>query len=475
MSLSFFPTPDLLYVARLEGAEIVNMDMMEYPTAIQVIKKKDIIYKQCKYSKRSYCDCYYPLQLLLLNDKNPFACSASECNYRRIRASEGSVVYSVDKENIDVSTIISKLFEDIVKITTPTSSVCVVIPDYYEQRRRKTIISLMTEAIKNDKVSVSLVNQSAAVMMNMKRQLTDNNERTILTLRFDDGPLQVAVYSVSPEGYVPLGSFTDPSLCGTHLISRTVDQFIETMSDEAKEEYANHREDEKKKLRLDFWNNVCLFLQKHGEGDEPILDLDNVDDFQMELFDTVLSSCLDSMDNAVMNCMLLANVDKMGIDIVVVSGIWGSYNLVQSHMKEYFDKAMIVYLSDEDICKSALVQSQLMSPQVKQCLQSTITIKSSTEDPQVICDLFTAYPCVIKKDLCFPLNTVFQKSLTVTQSTLSDPLDVTKEAVDVSSACIVHEDILLESTISVDSNGLISLALNDNIATIRKSTPLNLK
>ena len=428
MSYSVFVTPDFLLSAKInEDGDPETILSRENDKAAACSKSTGKPLSGCKFSKlgKQYF-CYSSLLLGLDNlpqgYHNPFNDEVEKCFTNVIAKNTENCAFGKrgDNERTTPIEVYTLLVNDALKQRNGNYSIALVIPDQYRQQQRQMIVN----AFPND--NIFLIHQSVAAAYN--HDFTA--EQLILTVRLDDGPLQIAVHRQRDSGLQTLASLTDATLSGLRII------------------------------------NEYFIIAHNDDGDKPHEIRRNIEDDKSDENEDV-KIC----DNhrmiiyaAIQQCLAMADCDMQDIDQVVLSGILGEkIEGIKPCIADYTGKEVILK-TDEDLTLNALL---LMNKQktepgyLKQCLQTFMTVQAEDE-MRAISNLFQSFPSRHEKIETFAISNITDETIHVMENSLYDSTIQRNCQIGIAKAINHNRIAILKFSVDINYNGIISLEITAN-------------
>ena len=432
-------------------------DVDSFPSAVRVnIGANDPDMTVPFTGERSIRDCYYSLQLLDMSDTNPFSKDVVEYNDKRVKSANGKATFYLNSTLIPAQKVLQRIVQTSLSHMPDRKSLVCVVPDYFDSQKRRQLIGLLREAAK-DANPITLINLSLAAVYSTIGPKPDAEPSVCLSIRFDDGPLQVSAYSVRPNRILQLASFTAFSVSGVRLLNDAIKCALCDMDEEAKEEFQSYSSSEQLKISRKLWFDMWNYLSDPEGCPEPTIDLDYPFQMEMKSMEEAMQSMFVELDNAIANCLLLGNISEETVSHVSLSGELSHQKLFQNHMMECYPNREMIVLDNDLLCRKALEWASNPSIPILQCLPITLTLGSKDSETIVICDSFTPYPCSIQKVSHFPRESVPNHSLLMYYKVVGSPGSEYKEPIDLSDMSTTHNEYILTTKVDIDANGVCSV------------------
>lgn len=369
-----------------------------------------------------------------------FASFARECCSYLSQDSSHGLSYCMKKapESISPVEVYKTLVNHVISEDDECNNLALIIPDNYGQTQRKLLLDAFQDK------NVYLIHQSAAAAFSNNRE----REELVLTVRLDDGPLQLAVHKHTPQNLMTFTTFVDEEWPGIRLLIEA------TKSDESKEEEYSATEIKQE------------LLEENG--------------YVRELF-SFSAEFKQNLQNALRQCLTLADCDIDDIDRVVLSGMWMTeFKELQNEVGKIMGREVIV-LSDEDLTLNALQlmnirqeeerETKKVNAYLQQCLPTLITVQTKDE-VRVISNLFHQFPGTCRKTETFNIPNIGDEYLVVTENLLFNPDIKRKCQIEIASAVNYDRNANLTFMIEITRNGLYTLGISSGETEIRNMDAL---
>ena len=434
MSYSVFVTPDYLLSAKInEDGDPETILSRENDKAAACSKPLGKPLEVCKFSKHSKLHFYYSPLLLGLDNlpqgyHNPFNREVGNCFTRIIADNTENCAFGKkeDKEKISPIEVFKVLANTALGKRNGNDSIALVIPDQYRQQQRQMII----DAFPND--NVFLIHQSVAAAYDPEF----SGEQLILTVRLDDGPLQIAVHKQSDSGLQTLASLTDATLSGLHIVKY---HHLRYGDDDGFDVYEIRRDIED--ITEDNVHETVEITEDHR---------------------AVIYAALQQ-------CLAMAGCNMQDIGQVILSGILGErIKGVKQCVADYTGKEVFIR-TDEDLTLNALVlmDKQKTEPgYLKQCLQTFMTVQAQDE-MRAISNLFQSFPSRHEKIETFMIGNITDETLHVMENSLYDSTIRRNCQLSITKAINHNRLATLKFSVDINFNGIISLEITANEMDIR--------
>lgn len=467
MAYSIVVSPNRTYLASISDgtAQSIQLgDSDSFPSAVRVSPGANGPEMTVPFiGERSIRDCYYSLQLLDMPDTNPFSKDVLEYNDKRVKADHGKMAFYLNSSLIPAQQVLQQIVQTSLPYMPDQTSLVCVVPDYFDSRRRSLLMDLLQESAREDSCPITLVNQSTAAVYSTVGPNPAAGSSIFLSIRFDEGPLQVSAYSVQPNRILQLASFAAFSVSGVKLLNDTIKRALQDMDEEAKEEFQSYDASEQLKISRKLWFDMWNYLSDPDGCPEPMIDLDYPYQMELKSLEEAMRSMFVELDNAVANCLLLGDISEESISHVCLSGNLSHDEVFQNHMMECYPNREIIVLDDDLICRKALEWVSNPSVPIRQCLPITLTLGSKDSETSVICDSFTPYPCTIQKVSHFPVESVPNHSLLMYYKVVGNPDSEYKEPVDLSDMSVTHNEFIFTTKVDIDANGICSVTTSSAV------------
>lgn len=395
---------DHIDIVKNKGREAFNAFARYSDSVVGIDSSKD-----SSFSKKSLV---YPLYYLCADSDDAVFKKMKGYQPIGMRVSaDGHLEYETDEHSVSAKDVLECLLKNIMKQVENIQVLVLIVPDFFDQPKRETLIDIVNSIIQHNCPSiklVKLVNHSSAAVGWLTKELNRNTAK-VVTLRFESGVFEIGVFKDATSlSATPIVSLSDDSVCGIDFMTNAYEDFIDAKS-------KDHDYDKGKKSHnwMEFRNHI-LNVDYYEDSDDGPDDDPDVRDRDNNLISYKHSYTIGASDaiqkeiqNSIEMCLMLAGLNPSDITYIVSTGPWSekdkAYIKMEEIVKKVFPNQRNVFrrVGDKDLCKSVSgVFSDSNAVNIKQALQTSWGIRYK-DQTLLLLDRFTVYPTEIQKTFSF--------------------------------------------------------------------------